>query len=424
MKSAHQNAAGKIVAGVVVIGFVFMVGMFAGRNSTWGGAILRAESHNVGQQISDEQFAPFWKAWAILDEKFVNSTTTDSQERVWGAIKGLAESQGDPYTVFFPPEEHKIFAEEISGNFEGVGMEIDIRDDVITVVAPLKGSPAERADVRPGDVVVAINGESSLDLSVTEAVKRIRGEKGTTVMVTFVRKGEPAPLVKTITRDVIDISPIEIEIKNASSASTTPGKTSGLRTDGVFVLRLSSFTETSPRLFRDALRQFIESGSDKLVLDLRGNPGGYLNAAVDMASWFLPQGKVIVSEDFGGKAEGKAYRSKGYNIFKPNRLKMVILVNAGSASASEILAGALREHNIAKLVGVKTFGKGSVQELIQLTEETSLKVTVAQWLTPLGHNLSKGGLEPDVIVEMTENDIKTKKDPQLDKAVEILRALP
>ncbi len=195
----------------------------------------------------------------------------------------------------------------------------------------------------------------------------------------------------------------------------------GLRKDGIFVIRLFSFTATAPELFRSALRKFVESGSHKLIVDLRGNPGGYLDAAWDMASWFLPAGDIIVTEDFGGKDTNKIYRSKGYNIFGKD-LQMIILVDGGSASASEIFAGALQEHGKAKLVGVKTFGKGSVQELIPVTADTSLKVTIARWLTPSGHNLSHDGLNPDVAVSITQKDIDTKNDAQMNKAVEILKA--
>ena len=188
----------------------------------------------------------------------------------------------------------------------------------------------------------------------------------------------------------------------------------------VFVVRLYSFSAISPGLFRDALREFIESGRNKLVLDLRGNPGGYLEAAQDMASWFLPTGKVIVSEDFKDKNMNQVFRSKGYNVFN-DKLKLIILIDGGSASASEILAGALREHGVAKLVGAQSFGKGSVQELVNITDDTSLKVTIARWLTPNGNSISNGGLTPDVVVKLDEEAYKKDgTDTQLNKALEIL----
>lgn len=360
-----------------------------------------------GVSVTADQMEPFWRVWNVLSEKYVAATTTDNQKRVWGAIQGLAASQNDPYTVFFPPEENKTFRDDIAGNFEGVGMEIGIKDGVLTVVSPLKNSPAERAGVKTGDKIVKIDGITTNDLPVDKAVKKIRGARGTTVKIVFVREGSSEPLEKSIVRDVIDIPTLETSTKS-----------------DVFVIKLFSFTAQSSDLFRNAIREFLQSGKNKLIIDLRGNPGGYLEAAWDMSSWFLPIGSTIVTEDFGGKGENKVYRSKGYDIlnkfFGKNNYKVAILVNNGSASASEIMAGALKENGVAKLVGVKTFGKGSVQELVPITIDTSLKVTIARWLTPNGHNLSHDGLDPDFEVKMTQKDLDSMKDPQLDKAVEIL----
>lgn len=373
---------------------------------------------------SKVDFAPFWKAWKILDEKFVSakkatstpsSATSTDQNKVWGAIAGLTDSLGDPYTVFFPPEESKSFESEISGNFEGVGMEIGIKDEIITVVAPIKGNPAQKAGILSGDKVISIDDVSTLNMSVDKAVKLIRGRVGTKVKITVVREGKKEPIDFVITRQVINIPTVDTEIKNGQIVGD---KLIG----GVFIIKLYNFYATSQDLFRNALREFIESGSNKLILDLRGNPGGYLEASVDMASWFLPLGKVVVSEDFGKNTTGITYRSKGYDIFNKN-LKMVILVNNGSASASEILAGALQEHGIAKIIGTKTFGKGSVQEVVNITPETSLKVTIARWLTPLGHSISEDGLTPDIEVKITADDITKGKDPQTERAIKYLNEL-
>ncbi|HRZ30540.1 MAG TPA: S41 family peptidase [Candidatus Paceibacterota bacterium] len=364
---------------------------------------------------STVDFSPFWQAWNILDEKYVadngNSSTTKEttdQERVWGAIAGLTNSLDDPYTIFLPPEEKKKFEEEISGNFSGVGMEIGIKDDVLTVVAPLPNSPAKRAGVQAGDKILKIDDKLSSNLSTDEAVNLIRGPEGTVVRLTLFRGAETSvektePFEVSITRDVIIIPTIDTK--------ETP--------EGVYVIRLYNFSAVSPNLFRDALRGFVESKKDKLVIDLRGNPGGFLDAAVDMASWFLPVGKPVVVEKHGGETEDRVYRSRGYDIFTDN-LKMVILIDRGSASASEILAGALSEYGKAILVGEKTFGKGSVQELIPLEGGSSLKVTIAKWYTPKDHSISLNGLQPDVAVAITEEDFKAGRDPQLDKAIEIL----
>lgn len=419
MNTNQQKKTVQIVVGLVILLMVFFAGSFVGKRS-----VPETPAIPAGINVSETQFESFWKVWRLLSEKYVSATTTqaDSEKRVWGAIQGLTASQGDPYTVFFPPEESAIFKSDISGTFEGIGMEIGLKDGSMIVVAPVKGSPADKADVRTGDILIKINEQSTKDLPVDSAVKIIRGPKGTVVKLTFTRTGVVAPIEKSITRATIDIPTIQTEIKSTGSTTADPNDT-GLRADGIFVIRLFSFTSQAPDLFRNALRSFIESGSHKLIVDLRGNPGGYLEAAVDMASWFLPAGKVIVTEDFGGKASNRVYKSKGYNIFNKN-LKLVILIDSGSASASEIFAGALREYGVAELVGVKTFGKGSVQELIQITPETSLKVTIARWLTPLGHNLSNDGLVPDVDVVLTQKDLDTKNDAQMNAAVDLLRKQP
>jgi len=383
---------------------LFITGFYVGQSSNSGKEILKSETATTTESID---LSNYWKAWKILDEKFAPASSTASkitdEKKIWGSIQGLASSYGDPYTVFFPPEESKEFEEEISGSFGGVGMEIDVLNGALTVVAPLKNTPAEAAGVLAGDKIIMIGDKSTTSMTSNDALKLIRGDIGTSVTITFGRVGEAEPLVKTITRDAIEIPTVDTE----------------LLPSGVFVIHLYNFSATSPNLFRNALREFIKSGSNKLVLDLRNNPGGYLEASLDMASWFLPTGKLVVTEDFGGKEEKKEYRSKGYDIFN-DKLKFAILINEGSASASEILAGALRENGEATLIGQNTFGKGSVQELIDLTPDTSLKVTVAHWLTPLGNSISNGGLTPDIKVELTKENTANDKDPVLEKAVEYL----
>ncbi len=406
-----------IVLGLIILaGGSFMSGQYYSPSKETYQPSLKIDS----AAITDKDFAPFWKVWNTLEEKYVGATTTSNQDKIYGAMQGLVDSLGDPYTVYFPPEEAEMFENDLSGSFGGVGMEVGKKDNILTVIAPLKDSPAEKAGIKTGDKILKINDEITNDMSVDKAVKLIRGPQGSKVRLTIITSGTSNPKEISITRDTIVVPTIQTEIKPGSSTSDSA---TGLRKDGIFVVRLFSFTATSPTLFRNALRDFIKSGSHKLILDLRGNPGGYLDAAVDMASWFLPAGKVIVTEDFGKNSSPKAYRSKGYNVFN-NNLKMIILVDGGSASASEILAGALKEHRIAQLVGTKTFGKGSVQELVKITPDTSLKVTIARWLTPNGINLSKNGLEPDFVVEVTQKDIEIKKDAQMEKAVEILNALP
>ncbi len=397
---------GALLALGFIIAFVFYnVGYRAGGNRITGDA---ASVENAADADAKLDFSPFWKAWNVLSEKYVPASTTaaavNNEDKLYGAISGLAASLGDPYTVFFPPVESELFASDIRGNFEGVGMEVLAQEGAITVIAPLKDSPAFRAGMLAGDRIIKIDGKETSGLTTEDAVQLIRGPRGTAVTVTVFRQGVKEPFNVKLVRDVINIPVI--------NTSNLPG--------GVFLIELYSFSEQSPNLFRNALREFILSGDDKLILDLRGNPGGYLEAAIDMASWFLPGSKVVVREDFGGRKEERVYRSRGYDIFADN-LKFVILIDKGSASASEILAGALSEHGRAKLVGETTFGKGSVQELVDITPDTSLKVTVARWLTPNGLSISEKGIEPDYKVVRTPADMQAGRDPQLDKALEILR---
>ncbi len=406
--SKERTLAAATLLGVAFV--FFQIGLHRGEVNTRTAYQTASLENTELYKPESVDFSAFWTAWNILNEKYVSASTTEvvtDQEKVWGAIQGLAASLGDPYTVFFPPVESEIFESDVRGNFEGVGMEVGTRDGILTVVSPLKGTPADRAGVRAGDRIIEIDDVSTENLDTDQAVQRIRGPRGTAVRFLVLREGEPEPLELSVIRDVINIPTIETE----------------LLPSGIFVIELYNFSATSPGLFQRALREFVLSGSDKLILDLRGNPGGYLEAAIGMASWFLPPGEVIVREDFGENKDSEVYRSQGLDIFNDN-LKMVILVDRGSASASEILAGALQEYGIAKVIGGKTFGKGSVQELLRITNDTSLKVTVAQWLTPNGVSISDGGITPDYEVGRTREDFEANRDPQKEKAIEVLLSWP
>ena len=406
-QSTTTKSLATIALLALIVGGAFMVGVQVGsedENSTAPASFLFAGGDALEPVGVD--FSPVWKAWNSINSKFVpvsTSTEIADADKVWGMISGLARSLEDPYTVFLPPADSEIFEDDISGNFEGVGMEIGIRNNTLTVIAPLKGTPADKAGIMSGDSILRIDGESTDGLSIDKAVKRIRGEGGTPVTFTIAREGEGEFLEIEVIRAVIEIPTIE----------TT------LRDDGIFVIQLFNFSALSPNAFRQALREFVLTGSNRLILDLRGNPGGFLEAAVDMASWFLPTGEVVLREDFGGDVKPNIHRSKGYDIFNEN-LEMVILINRGSASASEILAGALKEHGIATLVGENSFGKGSVQELVKITPDTSLKITIARWLTPNSISISDGGLTPDIEVLVAPEDFEAGVDAQLNKAVDVL----
>jgi len=349
-------------------------------------------------------FSLFWEAWKALEENFVDQSKMDYQKMLYGAISGMVSSLKDPYTVFLPPEDAKIFKEDVSGEFSGVGMEIGIRRGELTVIAPLEGTPAQRAGLRAGDKIVKIDDTFTADLTADEAVKLIRGVKGTKVTLTIFREDWSQTKEFEIIRDVIEVPSLKWAMKEGKIAH----------------LNLYQFSETATGAFDQAAVEILASPADSIILDLRDNPGGYLEVAQDIAGWFLKRGELVTIEDFGGSAESQEYRTSGSGQL--SAYPLVVLINQGSASGSEILAGALKDNRGVKLVGVQSFGKGSVQTLKEL-KQGSLKVTVAKWLTPKGTLIDKEGLKPDVEIELTEEDIDEGKDPQLDKAIEIIKGL-
>jgi carboxyl-terminal processing protease len=408
----------KVVGLLLVVALAFGVGVFAGVGERVGDVVFAQQTAsstapslsisilNTASQPKDVDMSQFWQAYNLLQQNFVEThasgTIPTTQDKIYGAISGLAASYGDPYTVFFPPQQASIFESQVSGSFAGVGMEM-AQDDSgnLIVTAPLKGSPAEKAGVMSGDIITSIDATSTAGMSIDEAVALIRGPVGTTVTLTIVRQSASAPIVIPIVRDTINIPEIN----------------SYQRPDGIFVIQLYTFTANSADLFRDALRQYMQTGDTRLIFDLRGNPGGYLEAAVEMASYFLPAGDVVVTEDFKGTQPNVIDRSLGYNVFAGKKLSMAILVDQNSASASEIFSGALQQHGVAKLVGTRTFGKGSVQQLMDLGNGAELKVTIARWLTPNGTSISDGGLQPDIAASSTTAaDLKAGKDPTMDAA--------
>lgn len=357
-------------------------------------------------QPADADLEEFWRVWELLDEKFATASSSENltaAEKIDGAIDGLVRSYGDPYTAYLPQTEAAFFDEDISGNFSGVGMEVGVRNGIITIIAPLAGTPAESAGVLAGDLIIEIDGETTENMTVERAVRLIRGEAGTDVVLTIARSGETDFLEIPITRAQIEIPTVKTETK-----------------DGVFIITLYSFNALAEMKMQEALREYVRSGSTKLILDLRGNPGGFLQSAVSISSYFLPAGKVVLRESFGDTDKETLFRSSGKTLkeFAPD--EMVVLIDGGSASASEILAGALSYHGYATVLGQPSFGKGSVQELVSLPSGAALKVTIARWLTPGGVSISEGGLTPDISVERTLEDRENNRDPQLEAALEVL----
>lgn len=354
----------------------------------------------------DLDFADFWKVYNVLNTRFVppNATATPPtlEEKMWGAIQGLTQSFGDPYTVFMPPEEAKMFEEEMSGNFEGVGMEIGLSaDGILTVIAPLKNTPAERAGILAGDIVLSIDGKTTEGMNTSAAVQLIRGPKGVPVTFMLLRDGRVREV--TVVRDTIQVPILETDYDSAT---------------GIYTIALYEFTRTSPGLFREALADFRATGSKRLIIDLRGNPGGYLDTAIQISSYFLPRGETVVTESYRSNARSVVQRSAGIGGV-PAGTTIVVLIDQGSASSSEILAGALKDHGVATLIGESSFGKGSVQELIPVGP-AALKITVARWITPAGTSISDGGLAPHIEVKRTSEDFAEGRDPQRARAIEFL----
>ena len=356
-------------------------------------------------QPEDIDFSLFWQTYNVLKEKFINPEKFDNQKIIYGAISGMTKTLDDPYTVFYNPEETKEFEEQLSGTFEGVGMEIDIKNGQLIVIAPLEGTPAQKAGLRPGDKIIKINNLETFEMSVEEAIGLIRGPKGTEVTLTIIRDGwETAQDIKVI-REVIKIPSLKWELID----------------NDIAYVRIYQFSENLNFEFRKKAIEILNSPAKKVILDLRNNPGGYLEVAQYVAGWFLEKNKTVVIEDFGQDKEKNIYRSEGNGEFY--QYSTVVLINQGSASASEILAGALRDNYNAKLIGEKSFGKGSIQEQVRLEKDSSVKITVAKWLTPKGISISGVGLEPDIEVEMTDEDYQENRDPQLEKAIEFIKNL-
>lgn len=353
----------------------------------------------------DLDFSLFWETWKTLQDKYVDKSAIDVKSLIYGAISGMVDSLNDPYTVFLEPEDAKKFVEDVKGTFEGVGMEVDVKDNQLQVVAPLEGTPAQKAGLRAGDKIMAVDGKSTADITVEEAVSWIRGPKGTEVILTVFREEWGKDKEVKVIRAMIDIPSLKLEIRD----------------DNIVYLRLYQFSEVASYDFKEAAANILNSDADRIILDLRNNPGGYLDVAQDLAGWFLEKGQTVVIEDFGKDQEPYSYLSQGNS--KLLSYPVVILINKGSASASEILAGALRDNRGIQLIGEASFGKGSVQELAELSDGSSLKVTVAKWLTPKGELITDKGLEPDIMIEMTDKDYEESRDPQLDKAVEIIKEM-
>jgi len=379
----------------VAFAAVFILGAWVGVNKI---------AYHVPQPGTVD-FSLFWDAYNTLQQKFIDPSKITDQDVIHGAIKGMTNSLGDPYTDFFDPDQAQRFQQDLSGSFEGIGVEIGIKEDLLTVIAPLKGTPGEKAGLKSGDIIIKINGKDTSAMTTNEAVSLIRGQKGTSVTLTISRNGWVNTKDIKIIRSTIKIPSIEWSLKDGDIA----------------YIQMYQFGETLSADFKNISLQILQSPAKRIILDLRGNPGGYLLVAQDIAGLFLERGQTVTIEDFGENRQQQIYKTEGNSSLV--NYPVVVLIDQGSASASEILAGALRDNRNIKLIGAKSFGKGSVQEVINLRGGSFLKITIAHWLTPKGDYISEIGLTPDIEIDITDEDIEQDKDPQLDKALEIIKTL-
>jgi carboxyl-terminal processing protease len=351
--------------------------------------------------LQDEEldFTTVEYVWNLLNTEYVGANGLDRQAILQGAIRGMLGALDDPYTVFFDDTETSEFLQGLNGTFEGVGIEVSLEEGGLTVISPLKDSPAQLAGIQAGDIIVAIDGTSAVGITLDEAVTKIRGPRDSQVVLRVLRDGKETDI--TVTRDTILVPSVRYEKKEGDVA----------------YIEILQFSEDTDVEFERAAQRALNDGATSIVLDLRYNPGGYLEAAVDVAGWFTPRNTLVVTER-EGSGETRQYRAQGPSSLSD--IPVVILQNQGSASASEILAGVLRDARSAPIVGEKSFGKGTVQTLEELAGGTSIKFTIARWITPSGQEINGTGIEATVFVE---ENLETPEDEQLTRALEVAKGL-
>jgi carboxyl-terminal processing protease len=378
------------------IGVGFVVGQWGDDTSVAAG-----QSEGPAEGLRSE-FPLFWEAMDVLYRDYYGELP-QANDATYAAIRGVLGRLDDPNTAFMTPDEAEYFRTNLQGSFEGIGARVDwdINFNTLLIVEPFENQPAWKAGIKRDDLVTHVDGESIIGTDVTSAVEKIRGPKGTTVVLTVVRLGEDAPFDVEVERDRIEIPTIETEVVGGDIA----------------YIRLNTFNENAGKLVRDAVKAALEKNPSALIFDLRGNPGGLLRQAVEVTSVFLPKGETVLLERFSDGRE-ETYLTEEEPVIAD--LPMVVLVNEGSASASEIVAGAIQAQQRGQIVGATTFGKGSVQLPQTLSDGSILRVTIARWFTPDDRTIDGEGLEPDVIVEVSDEDRESQRDPQLDEAIKLL----
>jgi carboxyl-terminal processing protease len=390
---------------IIVASFVF--GFFLGQSN-----IEKQDSNQIITKTTDTLSAIFGsnsdidtklfkEVWDEIHSQYIDKGKIDDANLYYGSIYGMVAALDDPHTTFMDPKLAQEFANDLKGEFSGIGAEIGRKNNMIIVIAALPGTPAERAGLKSGDRILAVDGKDTGELSADQAVSLIRGDKGTKVTLSILSKGENKAKDVSITRDKISVPSVTYKQEN-----------------NIAIVKITGFNDDTSDVFANIAQKVLSQNPKGLVIDLRSNPGGYLDKAVDLAGYWLEPGQVVVREEFADKSQNIEHKANGKTSLR--KFKTIILVNEGSASASEILAGALKDYNIAKLVGQKTYGKGSVQKLIPLRSDSALKITVAKWLTPLGTSIEPDGITPDELVDFTLEDYNSDKDPQMDKAIELI----
>jgi carboxyl-terminal processing protease len=402
----------KILLTICLIIVCFLVGYFLGSRQ-YQIQIESFKNIKISREVPPDKrvlnFSLFWQVWDTLEVKYFDKSKIVPSEMVYGAIKGMVESLGDPYTVFLSPDENKVVEEDLTGSFEGVGIQIGFKGTQLAVMAPLPNSPAEKAGIKAGDFIIGIKDEKkkidhgTTGLSLNQAVEEIRGPAGSKVTLTLLREGETEPLTIELTRAKLDVPSLVLNYVGDN------GKYAHLK--------LLKFGAETTDEWKKAVDEILKKKEVVgVILDLRNNPGGYLQGAVDIASEFMKVGSVAVIEE---NSNGARDELKTERIGLLTNMKVVVLINGGSASASEILAGAMRDNSHIKLIGDKSFGKGTIQEPDDLGSGAGLHITVAKWLTPSGYWVNEKGLEPDIEIE---DNAKTTEDEQLQKAIDVLNS--
>lgn len=395
----------KILGLIILVLFVFALGWHVGLNQAerQGNAYLIEQEISRSNDNNKVDMQLFWDVWGLLAGKYVDPQALDYKDMIYGAIRGMVFSLDDPYTTFLTPKENKDFQNDMEGTLEGIGAELTLRHGLITVVSPLKNSPAKRAGIQPEDIILGIDGVDTEEYTFEQAVMKIRGQRGTKVVLTIARKGHPEPIDIPITRAAINIDSVEWEMK-----------------DDIAVIELNQFGAKTREEFSRTISEVLSKRPKGVVLDLRYNGGGYLEGSIDITSEFIEKGKVVsvkkrkLEEDEVIYVNGKARMAN---------IPLIVLINKGSASASEIVAGAIRDHERGIIIGETSFGKGTVQEVENLIDGSSLRVTVAKWYTPNNVNITEVGIVPDIEIERTLEDIEAGLDPQLEAALEYLKNL-